>query len=566
MPLPIDAAAPWPPSSTNQEYLKFREWSAWYSGDPMRLRDQYALQLQPTYRSSPWSQFWNRIGARPAQQKAQFHVPIAGDLASIGAALLFAVPPRFRIRAAHELQPTKKITLVPDPIMDPANVPDEDASGDIDALPAGDPAAKQTEARLKEIVDKGGVYNRLLEAAESAAAMGGAYLIPVWDESIASVPLIVVAQADSAVPTFKFGVLDSVILHREVVRDQGVIIRHLELHEKQPGGNAHILSALYRGSEGQLGVRLTAADLLALADAVPEVILPFPELDVEYVPNMRPNKLWRDSSLGLSDYSGSELLFDALDEVYASWIRDIRLAKARILVPKEFIDEFGAFDVDHEVYTQVNMDTNPTNVGAMPILAQQFTIRTQEHLATALEFVERIVSNAGYSPQTYGLHIMGRAESGTALRMRENRTISTMQRKTQWWGPAVERLLSHMMIIDVDVFHTKIEPMTVDVELSDSMVRDPAELALTANTLKQAMAASTQERVRMVNPDWTPEEVAAEVARILDEGQPVTAFAVSPAAPDQPAAPSVPPEPIPTPGAPMMKAPMPSGIAKPPAF
>jgi hypothetical protein len=208
----------------------------------------------------------------------------------------------------------------------------------------------------------------------------------------------------------------------------------------------------------------------------------------------------------------------------------------------------------------------------MPILAQQFTIRTAEHLATALEFVERIVSNAGYSPQTYGLHIMGRAESGTALRMRENRTISTMQRKTQWWGPALERLLTHMMIIDVTVFGTKVDPMTVDVELSDAMVRDPAELANTANILKQAMAASTQERVRMVQPDWTPEEIAAEVARILDEGEPVTAFAVSPAAPEQPADPTAPPAPGqppvpptqgPTPGAPAAKPPVPTGTPSP---
>lgn len=98
---------------------------------------------------------------------------------------------------------------------------------------------------------------------------------------------------------------------------------------------------------------------------------------------------------------------------------------------------------------------------------------------------------------------------------------------------------------------------------------------MTANTLKQAMAASTQERVRMIHPDWTPEEIAAEVKRILDEGVPATAFAVSPmaddataAAPDDsggpeppaPGRPAVPPTPGPTPGAPAPKPPMPSGV------
>ena len=558
MPLPIDPTQQWPPVANTQEYLKFREWSAWYSGDPMRLRDQFALQIQPTYRSSPWSQFWSRIGSRPAQQKAMFHVPMAGDLASVSASLLFGVEPRFRIRAAHEVQPTPKV--VPQGTAAPT---EENASGDIDALPAGDPAAKQTEARMKEIVDRGGLYNRLIEAAESSSALGGAYLIPVWDTTVADVPLVSVAQADAAIPTFKFGILDSVIFHREVIRDDSVIIRHLELHEKVLGSNSHVLNAVYRGSEHQIGVRLPDAELLALTGLDPEVILPFPELDAEYVPNMRPNKLWRNSSLGQSDYSGAELLFDALDETYASWIRDIRLAKARIIVPKEFVDEFGAFDVDHEVFTQADLHVGMDS-GVMPIFAQQFAIRTKEHLDTALEFVERIAANAGYSPQTFGLHIMGRAESGTALRMRENRTMMTMQRKTQWWVPAIERLSSHLLLIDVDVFKTKIEPMTVDVELSDAMVRDPSELAATANVLKQAMAASTQERVRMIQPDWTPEEVQAEVARILDEGTPTTAWSVSPAADDAVA--PVAPGAVPTPGAPAAKPPMPSGIPKPPPF
>jgi hypothetical protein len=538
----------------------------------MRLRDEYALQLQPTYRSSPWSQFWSRIGSRPAQQKAQFHVPIAGDLSSISASLLFGVAPRFRIAAAHEQQHTVKSPLLAG---DPATQVDPDeGSDDIDILPAGDPAAQQTEERLKEIVDQGGMFNRLLEAAEAASALGGAYLVPVWDSTIADVPLVSIAQADAAVPVFKFGLLDSVIFHREISNDNDVIVRHLELHEKQPGKNAHVVNGVYRGSPNQLGSQLNASVLMELTGLKPEQDLPFPELDVEYVPNMRPNKLWRSSSLGLSDYSGSEQLFDALDEVYASWIRDIRLAKSRIIVPKEFIDEFGAFDVDHEVFTQVNMEPS-TAAGAMPILAQQFTIRNAEHLATALEFIERIVSNAGYSPQTYGLHIMGRAESGTALRMRENRTMMTMARKTAWWTPAIERLARHLLLIDIEVFGTKIEAMPVDVELSDLLVRDDAELANTANILKQAMAASTQERVRMIHPDWTPEEISAEVARILDEGVPATAFAVSPAAndapppldpnaaPPPPGQPPVPPTQGPTPGAPAAKPPVPTGTPAP---
>jgi hypothetical protein len=37
--------------------------------------------------------------------------------------------------------------------------------------------------------------------------------------------------------------------------------------------------------------------------------------------------------LGRSDFSGLEISLDTLDEAHASWMRDIRLGKARLIVP-----------------------------------------------------------------------------------------------------------------------------------------------------------------------------------------------------------------------------------------
>ena len=49
-----------------------------------------------------------------------------------------------------------------------------------------------------------------------------------------------------------------------------------------------------------------------------------------------------------------------------------------------------------------------------------FALRTDEHRDTMLTLVERVASAAGYSPQDFGLNIEGRAESGTALRLRRS--------------------------------------------------------------------------------------------------------------------------------------------------
>lgn len=46
------------------------------------------------------------------------------------------------------------------------------------------------------------------------------------------------------------------------------------------------------------------------------------------------------------------------------------------------------------------------------------------------------------------------------------------------------------------------------------------ERAATASLLKTASAASLQTRIEYVHPDWTPEQVEQEAARIRDEENP----------------------------------------------
>lgn len=504
MPLPSDPLAKWPPAENSRELQKYAEWSAWYSGDPERLIDVYAgIGTSQTpdamvQNQVPWWRFWSRMRKAnwsSSQQRANLHVPLAGDLASVSSAILFSEEPRIVLPDAHKDNP--------------------------------DATAKSTEERLLELIEDGGVYNRLIEAAETCAAMGGVYMYPAWDKEISSTPFIAVAQVDQAIPKFRYGLLWSVLFWREVKVDGQVRVRHLESHEII-SGQAHILHGLYRGTLGTIGDQVPLDQDPATAMLEPDITLPFKELDVEYIPNMRPNRLWRTSPLGASDYSGSEGLFDALDEVYASWMRDVRLGKARLVVPTEYLtivqgrtSDGATFDVDHEVFSPLNMEPAAAQQGAKSIEQVQFDIRVQDHLDTALELIERCVSNAGYSPQTFGLHIVGRAESGTALRIRENRTFLTQKRKGHWWRPALERLFMHLVAIDKVEFNTAgLDPsQEIDVELVDGWSNDQIELANTTNILFQAQAASIEVRVKRIHPEWTQEQVMAEVDKIKEEFQ-----------------------------------------------
>lgn len=502
MPLPPNDIV-WPPEWNAPMAAKQAEWDAWYSGDPDRLVDMYG----GLGRTTPWWRFWNRA-RQPGAQRAMLHVPIAADLASVSGALLFGEPPRVRVREEREQETIAEAPTEP-------GIPEEQ-------LPAPTvrpqtPEAR-TERRMLDFVEQGGVYDRLIEAAESAAAIGGVYLYPVWDKDLRDFPLLAIAQADSGVPEFRFGILTAVTFHRIVAENGNQVTRHIERHEVEGTGDSRkavVLHGLYRGTRTMLGERIGLAGSDETAGLRPRVELPFQELDVEYLPNIRPNRLWRASGHGVADIQGAEALLDALDETYASWMRDIRLAKARIIVPREYLrpDAIGnaAFDVDQEVYTPMDMEPG-LNQDARMMLAHQFQIRYLEHRETAKELVERIVSNAGYTPTTLGS--TGATSTGTALRIGDRRTILTLRRKSSWWRPAIANLLYRMQLIDREVFEQTYTAYKPSITTADSIIDSPLELAQTALALKTAESASIETRVRLIHPDWSNAEVDAEVARI----------------------------------------------------
>jgi hypothetical protein len=496
MPLP-SGDQPWPPLAVAKTYEKFIEWAAWYSGDPEQLKSVYATAESRPGSPSPWYRFWNRLGkvSPTGQQAAPLHVPFASDLSAYGASLLFGEPPQCRIQEAHE-----------------ATEPPEGDTEPVKPAPANTAAGK-CEDRLRELIEEGGMVNRLIEAAESASPFGGVYLYPAWDKTLRPWPILAIAQADNAIPVFRWGILASVLFHRilETTKDKKVW-RHLELHE--PGQITH---GLYEGTAARLGEARNLSVRTETAGLTPTVTLPFDELDVEYVPNSRPNRLDRASDLGGSDYQGSEGFLDALDETYASWMRDIRLAKARIVVPRDFLGKEGKFHVDDEVYTPVDMDPQSAQKNGM--LAHQFAIRFEEHQATIDGLILRMVGNAGYSPQTFGLMMRdgGTAEAAKALRIRENRTQLTLRRKGNWWGPAIARVQRHILLIDKEVFETPIEVFTPTVTMADSIMVDISETAATVGAIRSAEAGSDETLVAMLHPDWSEDEVQAEVARIADE-------------------------------------------------
>lgn len=483
MPLPSNNTR-WPPQGWEKIYDEYEENAAWYSGDPQRISDYYSRKAySPTTKGEFWAQ------ELKDERKVMVHIPLAGDVAATSADLLFGEAPKFKIPEAHQDK--------------------------------ADPEAKKTQDRIEDIVNGTMIHNRLLEAADACAGIGGILLKVNWDTNISPYPLLDIAQADASVPEFTFGILRAVTLWKLLEDDgKGNLWRLVERHE-----NGLILNGLYRGRYDNLGTQVDLSYRPDTAGLQPVIHTGAQGLAVRYIPNMKPNRRHRGSALGQSDYAGSYGLLDSLDEVYTSWLRDIRLAKARIMVPESFLDrrsdptsqngyKFG-FDMEQEVFTPLEMD--PMSAANAGITLSQFAIRTEEHKTTALELIDRIVTKAGYSPQTFGLNIDGKAESGTALNVRERKSFITRSKKQAYWKAAIEDLIEVMQIIDNQHLGQRYTPFRPNVEMQDSITNDLMQTAQAVELLNRAQAVSVDTKVRLAHPDWDNDQVKAEVDMILKE-------------------------------------------------
>lgn len=513
MPLPTPGQV-WPPKDFDAVAAKFAEHSAWYSGDPQQLSDIY--QRPQAIRFDKPSQrrggvvgavarfWWGRPIGDLTKRREGIHVPLASDICQASADLLFSEPP---------------------------------------SLKSDD---KDTQARLDSLADEG-LLSTMAESAELTAALGSGYQRVTWDkETRPDGAFIMNVDADGAYPTFRWGHLVAVTFWWIVRTDGQTVVRHLEHHELDSQGIGVIFHGLYQGTETDLGrtIPLTehAATRGIVVDEESKVSTGSPGLAVEYFPNQLPQRQLRKDpigrNLGRSDLAGIEGLMDSIDETYTSWMRDIRLAKGRILVPSYMLQSAGRgqgafFDMDQDVYEQLNVP--PSADGSGPgITPQQFAIRVDEHEGTVNALVKAALRTAGYSAETFGEGEAGGMKTATEVVAEQTRSYMTRDRKIRLLKPRQVRILRKLLAVDKAEFGKQVDPEKVALTFPDGVQADPEALARTSQSLRAAQAASTYTLVAMNHPDWDEPQIKAEVDRITAEKSVVVDVPMPPGFDDEP--------------------------------
>ncbi|GAA2327480.1 phage capsid protein [Dactylosporangium salmoneum] len=489
----------WPPKAYKPAYDAYRVWDAWYSNDTDRLRSVYAgsgIRPDVVARARPSQYAGGIIGkasrwlwGRPSPLNGpdtRLHIPLASDIARASADMLFSEPP----------------TLAED------DVPDD------------------VRKRYEQLLEEDSWHQLLLDGAELDTALGDIYFRSVIDEDIApgrAIPALV--HADAAIPTIRYGHLIAVRFFRCLLEDGDTYLRLVEDHT-----DGRIDYALYEGRRDNLGqkVPLTehpdAAVLIPGLDEGSGQETGVKGLTVERIPNLGPNRRWRGKpqleQLGRPDIDGVEPGLDALDEAWTSWMRDLRLGKARIIADRNMLESNGPgggayLDLDREVWAPVNVPPSQNN--SAPITLNQFAIRFAEHGATCDALTAWVLRSAGYSTQTFG-EADQVAATATEVEQRERRSFTTRNRKIINWKPGLARFLFKHLMLEQAHFGGP-APVRLKLEFGDSVTESPLDVAQTVSLLAGAKAASKEVLVRMVHPDWDNGQVKAEVQALKDEEQ-----------------------------------------------
>jgi hypothetical protein len=524
----------WPPAPFDIAMARFAEHDAWYKGDTATLQSIYSggsptathVRSGVSYKGGVVGALSKMFWGQPIvedEKRMKMHIPVPSDLATLSADLLFAEAPKVRF-----VKPVDNKVDTTDP-----------AAPKVKWVHAG-------QERLDTIMGSDQAHAELLKSGEYSAALGGSYLAVVWDAAVKDHVWFRAYAADCAIPEFRYGSMVACTLWTEYRDADGRdVFRLLERHSK-----GTISYTLHKGTDRDLGPTVSLFDraetmhyeaLRTQAELETYAIDPelrsntvtvatgVDKLAVVYYPNMLPQRDWRKlgdlANLGRSDFAGIEDLFDKIDQVWSSLMRDVENGAGRITVPDSFLEqgergEGAKFDPQRQVYAGLNMLGKSGDTLSGSIEVSQFEIRVDEHL-TALEALTRaIASTSGYSPAHLGLKDGGGMRTATEIAADLSDSERTRDKKAMYVKPALAELAQVALAIDGVVFPGKggkFYEELPDIEFAPVSQIDVEKNARSIQMLDMARAAATKTRVRMAHPDWEDDQVDEEVKDILRE-------------------------------------------------
>lgn len=349
------------------------------------------------------------------------------------------------------------------------------------------------QSALDALAESNDLPSTLHDGADAVASEGVAGLrVLVDDDVLEGRPLISVEAGDSIIWSERYGHTEGGVL---VVarKSEQTVWRLLEEH-----GKGYVRRRLYRGTETRLG------EAAGLSSGPAE----WRDLRDEVRTGLsRPTLVkWSNLPGDDSDLRGIEAMLDSLDDATTLGRKKARASAPLVFVNRRLAEENGDADLGGAIF--LDDSVSPIEKPEQLASVVQGSMQAADHQTYLSGLREQAISAAGYSLASWGLGEGGRADSGRALRLRQSRTLLTLAAKSRQAEGAIGEILS----IALEMITGGVNE--VSVELGDGMPSDPLELAQELDTLSDAGLISKEEAAKRLHPEFTEEQVAAEVAAI----------------------------------------------------
>lgn len=371
-----------------------------------------------------------------------------------------------------------------------------------------------------------GLQARLHRACRVSVSEGETFWKLHTNRAVAQTALVRFCSRRDVVPLFDGDLLLAAAFVTERGRERpqdeeavgDVVYRHAEVHT-----DGRVVNVLYRGTDRTLGARVELT-------ARPETSLMVPELGhgLPMWAGRVVNDLDDDDSVGMPDYESVEDLLVALCEAVTISAENARLTGVdRVMVAGSLRQMDGSFDASMQVFeADAAGITMGEEASSAPVKVIEKRYDADPLWTHIRNLVHTILSRVGLVVQVIGQDEGGKAETGTAIRLRFLPTAQAARGKTREYTKAIAQFTGLAVAIaqlpeSVGGFGraTGGDPLAElpAVEFGDAVPVDEHERT---NDLAVAVTGEIMSRetaVREQHPGWADEQVADELRRIRQD-------------------------------------------------
>lgn len=363
----------------------------------------------------------------------------------------------------------------------------------------------------------------LHQAFRTCAGLGWVYGRVVWDAELDPHPWIEWVDADQGMPEFKNGRLTGIIFW-ETYQRKNHTYRLLARHTA-----GRIEYALYEGDDYGLGhvVPLTdcedTAYLADVVDADSGVTTGATRPTAVLIPNLDRSPKWRTDPylryLGMSDVVKGGEVWHSLNMLWTDLMHEVDSAKAKLIVPEHYLRANGPGQgMSYEWFRDVYTKPQSASPDAPDTIERvQFDMRVESYMQAIENTRMRAVSSTGWSNITFGLENASAQMTATEIRARSTRTIHTHKAKSRHARAGLGELLTAWLEMDATLNNYTPPTRMVDVSIAEPVQATELDEATTVQTLRTAGVASTRYAVTRLHPEWTEEQINAELAELRAE-------------------------------------------------